>query len=139
MHRLLDDRVQVHRKQHRQRGKFPRDVGDSGTRVLHVGSPVLPPMHRHQQMPLPDKTASNIMLCARPQLSIDHRIARDHDLLRRHSLPLQGFRSARSRWEVETGDAADHLAQTFLGERSVQVVGSQPRFYVCDRNLVVKA
>ena len=68
------------------------------------------------------------------QEGVDHRVARDHDVLAAEVLTAKVFLGLLGRREMEAGELANNFAVCFLRERGENIAGTQPRFEVNDLN-----
>ena len=73
-----------------------------------------------------------------PEERIDDGVAGDEHTIGRHVLPEERVAGTRSRREVEIGEATDEGAVHLLRPRRVLETGTQARFYVRDRDLLVE-
>ena len=80
MHRRLNDRIEVHGKQHVQLGMQRRHVGDRAADLLDLIAPALPPVHGHEQMPAAFGAPAHALVLAAPLLRVDGRVAGDVDV-----------------------------------------------------------
>ncbi|MGF6371316.1 hypothetical protein OKW40_004066 [Paraburkholderia sp. RAU6.4a] len=69
---------------------------------------------------------------------IDDRVADHDDLLRRDAFSKQAVARTRGRCEMQRRDAAEQAAVRFLGTRTREIAGAQPRLDVADADAALE-